>query len=168
MRERWPKDSDWAQVPLPASVVSALVVIDGCASAWLSGRLRVLSALEQAELPDRSGIGPQWHVSITAGQDRRASPGQVRRALTAFGMLKGEEDNHHPGVARHFWMPVDPSHRVDCECKETEDLVVEGDGYRWTNPKPEDGACRGCEFEASMRTKGFERPCPLHRRLRAL
>lgn len=37
--------------------------------------------------------------------------------------MRGEEGsvkelrNHEPGNAKHFWCPVDPSRRVDCECK---------------------------------------------------
>ncbi len=71
-------------------------------------------------------------------------------------MVGAEEDNHHPGNARHFWRPLDPSHRVDCECKEDEVLVTDADGYRWTNPQ--DGEpCRGCDFESLT-----GKPCPLH------
>jgi len=125
-------------------------------SAWTFGPLRVISTLTLAELPDGSKeIGPQWHISITdAG--KRPKPKQVRRALRAFDMVGAEEDNHHPGNARHFWMPVDSARRVDCECKADEVTIVEPDGYRYTNPH-DPAECRGCEFQ---RLTG--KPCPLH------
>lgn len=143
-RPRTPTASGWIRVAL---------VENG--SVWESGPLRVISTLDQAELPDRAGIGPQWHVSITR-RGRRPHPKDVRRALRAFGLVGAEEDNHHPGNARHFWRPVDPSHRVECECKEDEVLVTDAGGYQWTNP-PEGEPCRGCEFE---RLTG--KRCPLH------
>lgn len=124
-------------------------------SYWIRGSILVISSLVMADLPDGSGIGPQWHVSISH-RGKRPQPREVERALRAFGMVGAEEDNHHPGVARHFWRPCDPAHRVDCECKVDEQTVVDADGYRWTNPH--DAAdCRGCEFE-----KVVGKPCPVH------
>lgn len=122
---------------------------------WSLGKVFVCSALENAELPDRSGVGPQWHISISRS-GVRPSATDVAKALRAFGMVGSEEDNHQPGVARHFWLPVDPAHRVDCECKEDEDTIVEPDGYRWTNPNNGE-PCRGCEFQQQ-----FGKPCPVH------
>lgn len=131
--------------------------VDGDASVYERGPVRVISALEVAEYPDGSGeSGPQWHVSISRG-GRRPKPKEVARALRAFGLVGAEEDNHHPGNARHFWLPVDPGRRVDCECKVTEETIVEPDGYRWTNPRPGDGPCRGCEIGPLT-----GRPCPVH------
>jgi hypothetical protein len=70
-------------------------------------------------------------------------------------MEGSEEDNHHPGIARHFWMVVDPARRVDCECKVGETVVKEPDGYKWSN---DPGACRGCDYARTF--PGH--PCPLH------
>jgi hypothetical protein len=123
------------------------------ARAWQLGRTCVLSSLAMMELP-RGGVGPTWLISISR-QGRRPQPDDIERALRAFGMVGAEEDNHHPGNARHFFMPVDPSQRVDCECKATETVIADTDGYTWTNPK--DGPCRGCELQASL-----GKPCPLH------
>jgi hypothetical protein len=114
----------------------------------------VLSALEIANAPDGNGAIPQWHVSISK-QGARPDADTVARVLRDFDLEGAEEDNHHPGVARHFWMPVDPTRRVDCECKSDETVVTEADGYQWTNPVT--GPCRGCDLE---RTTG--RACPLH------
>ncbi|MBX3203214.1 MAG: hypothetical protein KF894_34135 [Labilithrix sp.] len=133
--------------------------------AWIheTALAQVISSVQIADLPRSGTPGPQWHVSVTdrsTPHPRRASPKQIALACCAFDMLAAEEDNHHPGNARHFWLPVDPSERVDCECKTDETVVAEPDGYRWTNPA--DGPCRGCELEKTMRASGMERPCPIH------
>jgi hypothetical protein len=160
LRERRPP-APWveldARLILPEIRAAAIA-----ASLWQNGTTFVLSTLVDAELPDRSGRGLQWHLSVTRRkrgdlhrQPERPEPEDVRRARRAFGLAETEEDNHHPGVARHFWMPVDPAKRVECECKTDETTVVEGDGYRWTNPK--EGPCRGCELAALTGT-----PCTVH------
>lgn len=147
LRERRP-DSGWQEIPCPWT-------IEGLSrSAWESGPLRVLSALIEADLPDGAGVGLQWHVSISR-KGRRPREKDLRRALRAFGMVEAEEDNHHPGVARHFFLPVDPMHRVDCECKRSDEQIVEPDGYRWSNSRQ--GTCRGCEIAPLT-----GRPCSLH------
>lgn len=158
LTERRPTLPGWYQHP------SDLVPLDlrlaaRCLSLWQNGTTWVISTLVDAELPDGSGVlGPQWHLSITrhaGGRVRRPAPQDIRRARRAFGLQAAEEDNHHPGNARHLFMVVDPAKRVDCECKTDEQLVVEPDGFKWTNPK--DGPCRGCEL-AGLTGK----PCPLH------
>jgi len=113
-------------------------------STWFNGRVRVISSLTTAEAPDGSGEAiPQWHISVTEC-GKRPSGRVVRRALRAFGMADAEEDNHHPGNARHFFKPVDSKRRISCECKTTEMVVKEPDGYTWTNPT--EGPYRGCEL----------------------
>ena len=123
------------------------------------GRLRVISTRILAVYPDSDGVGLQDHVSVSCA-GHRPTVREVALALAAFGMVGTEEDNHHPGIARHFWRAVDPAHRVECQCKTTETTIVDGN-YAWTNPidAVEGESCRGCEFE---RLSG--RPCPLHRR----
>lgn len=152
--ERRPKSGEWQRRYVSEAVRASLGRPP--ISAWSNGRIGVLSALEDAELPDRSGRGPQWHVSVSQFGSGRATDDECAEVLSDFGLLGAEEDNHHPGVARHFWMPVDPVHRVDCECKADEVIVVEPDGYQWTNPR--DGECRGCELKRLI-----GRPCTIHR-----
>lgn len=127
-------------------------------SVWYRSGVMVVSALEMADAPDgRGDMIPQWHISI-AGNRRRSTDVEVRQTLVCFGMMDAEEDNHHPGVARHFWLTVDPARRVDCECKTTEETIVEMDGYRWQNSKnPSD--CHGCEIS---RETGGAVPCTIH------
>lgn len=40
-----------------------------------------------------------------------------------------------PGRARHFWLDRGRKVQPECECKRTEETVVEPDGYRWQRPK---------------------------------
>jgi hypothetical protein len=154
-RELNPKGRRWGRLVPPAKLCADPAVL--ACSAWCRGSFTVISALEIADYPDGQGKGPQWHISISLvwTQDGRGRPSVVSGVLRSFGMTAAEEDNHHPGAARHFWMPVDPSRRVDCECKTTEVTIVEPDGYKWTNPT--DGPCRGCEFEKLM-----GQPCTIH------
>lgn len=60
-------------------------------------------------------IGPEWHVGVSCN-GVRAGRGAIRRALRDFDMLESSEDNHVRGVARHFWLAVNPSKRAPCEC----------------------------------------------------
>ncbi len=146
--ERIPHGYGWLRrkISMP-NVVSA--------SVWMYGKLIVISALEIAVYPDKAGgAGPQWHISVSRN-GRRPKDSDTLKALRCFRMMGSEEDNHHPGNARHFWLPCDPEHRVTCECKEEEKTVVDQDGYRWTTPK--DGECRGCDFQRLI-----GKACPLH------
>ncbi len=148
--ERRPKDGRWLRIGIPPSIAAKT---PSATSAWQLGHVCVVSSLAIAEMPDGNGSGPQWHVSIS---DRGARPKDkhVRRAKRAFGMVGAEEDNHHPGAARHFWLTIDPARRVDCECKEGETTVTDPDGYSWQNDPNE---CRGCEYRDLMGS-----PCPVH------
>ncbi len=123
---------------------------------WRRGGLLVISTLELAEAPrDETRTIPTWHISVTENGERPSAHG-LAKALRAFGMEGAEEDNHHPGKARNFWLAVDPAERVTCQCKETEDVRREPGGYEWTNPK-EELDCRGCELELITGAK-----CPIH------
>jgi hypothetical protein len=125
-------------------------------SGWSLGPLRVFSELALAQSPKDGSVDVvQWHISIT-WKRKRPEAVHVRKVLRAFGMKGAEEDNHYPGIARYFWLAVDPAHRTDCECKETETTVVDADGFHWQNPKDEN-ECRGCEYQRT-----FGKPCPLH------
>lgn len=129
----------------------------GPSSVWRhSLGLCVCSSLEIAELPGTENlVGPTWHISVSVA-GRRPTSEQALLATKAFGMVEAEEDNHYPGVARHFFMPVDPQYRGVCECKVTERTVVEPDGYAWTTSHDESD-CRGCEFSARTGIR-----CPIH------
>ncbi len=157
LRERRPQGAMWSRGPTPPLPAEAI-------SSWRRRSISVISSLEIADYPRGGGSGPQWHVSVCGVDNlaqgrpstRRPTEQEVRVARYAFGMATAEEDNHHPGKARHFWLPVDPARRVTCECKDDEVTVVEPDGYTWTNPH-DPAECRGCELAAELGT-----PCPIH------
>lgn len=150
-QERLPRVG-WRRLPdprLPGPIPLSI-------SAWSDGQATVISALEMAEAPDASGEAIlTWHISVSE-HGRRPRPRVLKRALAAFGMVGVEQDNHHPGHACHFFQPVDPRRRRGCECKVTEVVHTEPDGYQWTNPS--DGPCRGCELAKLLPGQ----PCPIH------
>ena len=63
-------------------------------------------------------------------------------------------------ATRTLFIPVDPAKRGICECKLTEVVVTDEDGYAWTNPAEGEGECRGC---VHGRMTGA--PCPFHGRV---
>lgn len=154
LRELRPRGAGWVRRestnPLHAESVAE--------SWWTHGAIVAGSSLVRANLPVGEGTGLQWLVSVSEN-GRRPTRAAVRFALKAFGMMGAEEDNHHPGVARHFWRPLAKAERVDCQCKADERTITEPGGYRWTTPKDVDAeGCRGCEYEAMLGA-----PCPIHR-----
>jgi hypothetical protein len=160
-QERRPKPrTGWEELPVPAPVWAHGAT---AASRWQRGSVIVISSIAPMELPGGDGaVGPTWLVSITRW-GKRPKPGDVELALAAFGMRGAEEDNHHPGRCRAFFLPVDPARRGICECKTTEDQMVEPDGYTWSNPKDDAvEACRGCELAAMIPG----RRCPIHQEAR--
>lgn len=78
-------------------------------------------------------------VSIERGALARPSDVQLLSMLEAFAprgadgeLAWWEEDNHHPGNARHVFVPTGGSgERAACPCKD-EELVVESDGYTYS------------------------------------
>lgn len=152
--ERRPVSREWTETAVPAFLRRDPLTV--AISRWQKGAVVALSALIHCELPDGSGrVGLTWHASVSR-LGKRPRPRDVEHFLRDFRLAKAEEDNHHPGAARHFFLPLDPAERRDCECKTTETTLTEPDGYRWTNPI--DGPCRGCEY---ARIGG--KPCPVHR-----
>lgn len=132
-------------------------------AAWRShDGIIVVSSLERAYLPgsgDPPLVGPQWLVSVsrsTGGIDARCrtTDEDLARVVGCFDMPAFDEDNHHPGVARHLWCPVDPQYRQACECKLTETTVTDGH-YRWTTDQDEE--CRGCWYQ-----RVFGPACTIH------
>lgn len=148
----------WEERPVPSPIwqMSPPPIVASC---WQRGLVTVISTLVDAELPG-GGVGRTWNASVTR-QKKRPKPGDVQRFRIDFDMLQAEEDNHHPGNAKHFFLPVDPALRGICECKTDEVVHVEPDGYTWTNPRENDPeGCRGCESARITR-----RPCPIHHRM---
>lgn len=133
--EKRPRSPKWSRnYELERAVIKTNGMAFGT-SAYSVGRIRVASQLIIAELPTGDGVGPQWIVSISRGGRRRPTNGECRRLLRHLGIGDAEEDNHENGIARKFWYPLDPSQRVDCQCKADEEQVVEPDGYTWSRKR---------------------------------
>lgn len=76
----------------------------------------------------------EWHVSVSGHRRTGYAPPSrmgLNKALVDFGMLGADEDNHLPGVARHFWLNVGQTTQAPCDCKATEKPHDEGDGFIW-------------------------------------
>lgn len=177
LRARTPRSSTWQErerhaasalqilAPEQRQLTLELRVYERAGS---PGRLRVLSALALAKAPSGDDTILQWHLSVSRpprsadGRGRRPDDAELRRVRLAFDLVDAEEDNHHPGIARHLWLPVDPARRVGCECKADEVVVVEPDGYAWTNPVDADpSVCRACEIARLLPSSLVDR-CPVH------
>lgn len=97
--------------------------------------LAVLSAVEVVNDPaEPVKKGPEYHISISKPLPDGTAVGRCSLAeamwvLERFGLDGWEEDNHTPnGQVRNFWRPVaEPLVGIECECKERETVVVEGD-----------------------------------------
>lgn len=150
----------WEERPVPSPIwqMQPPPIVASC---WQRGPVTVISTLVDAELPGGGGaIGRTWNASITR-MKKRPKPGDVHRFRLDFDMMQAEEDNHHPGNAKHFFLVVDPAFRGLCECKTDEVTHVEPDGYTWTNPRENElEGCRGCEASSI-----HGRPCPVHGRV---
>lgn len=132
----------WTQVPAP---MSGAGVYRMTRRGWMHAIVAV-SSLDAID-DGRGGKlnGPTWHLSVSRASfifgGSRPTDEDVSTALSAFGMVGAEEDNHaNPftragGLARHFWLHTDPARRVGCECKSTEETVVDPDGYTYTRPR---------------------------------
>ena len=151
-----PRRGAWFKVP-DAQARQHFPQFDGePLSVWTTPKgLAVSSALHNAEYPDKSGVGPQYLIAISAKGNTRPTDQECNQVLADFGMSEADEDNHYPGSTRQFWQPLDPEKRQACHCKEAELTITEQDGYQWTTP--ENGPCRGCEFEIAT-----GKLCPIH------
>lgn len=123
--------------------------------------LAVCSSVDVMNLPgtDDTETGPTWLVTVSRNGGR-ATDDDLRRVIECFEMPAHDEDNHQPGIARALFCPVEERYRNACECKLTELLVTEPDGYQWTTDPAEE--CRGCTYEKMVAALGKTAPCPLH------
>lgn len=98
---------------------------------WLCGDLSVCSSREPLEDKRTGLVLPTFQVSVSKNR-ARPDDEAVRSALADFDMEGADEDNHSPGIARHFWLIDDGrTKQPECECKETEETIVEPDGFKW-------------------------------------
>jgi hypothetical protein len=68
----------------------------------------------------------EWIVSFSNMGRGRLSNAEIKQCLQDFGAEDFEEDNHESGIARKFWLAVDPQYRKPCPCKD-EEIITEGE-----------------------------------------
>lgn len=125
-------------------------------------QMRVISTIQDvAYNGHKDKKGPTYLVSVSVIGGIPTDE-DCRAVLADFAMPEPwDEDNHHPGLSRAFFCPVDPQYRGACECKEEEETITDPvTGRAWTNPKyarEYKAVCRGCEYEQIS-----GRLCPIH------
>jgi len=95
-------------------------------SSYGVGALSSMIEVEDEHLP----LHWEWLVSFSHISRRRLTNEEMKRVIKDWGIEQFEEDNHESGIARKFWLAVDPSYRKPCPCKD-EEQVIEGD-YVWS------------------------------------
>lgn len=123
----------------------------GKEGAWRRGKVLVRSSLIAAPFHDVWKW--QWLVSVSR-DGRRANDETVTQVLKDFGIPDAEEDNHKSGVSRAFFRICDlaPGTPSVCECKIDEKVIVEPDGYTYSEPKdPVEAAAQKEEFAQMVR-----------------
>jgi len=96
---------------------------------WQKGEYRALSSL--ANIDD--GHQPphyEWIVSFSKQSREVLTDAEIAKCLADFDALDFEEDNHEPGIARKFFLPVEHQYRKPCPCKD-ERIVSLGD-YKYS------------------------------------
>lgn len=70
-----------------------------------------------------------WLVSFSYMGKRALNNKEIKSCLKDWGIEDFEEDNHEPGIARKFFLPVDPAFRKPCPCKNEEVVHYKGDYF---------------------------------------
>ncbi len=126
-----PKSGGWA-IQINSLLPEPLFVLGYPVEAWWHQQngLFVLSAVEVVREPGKIDLGPEYHLSISAGGNKRCSHADALWVLAQFDLLDALEDNHVPGgFVRNFWRPVaDHLSGYECACVATEPTIVEDKG----------------------------------------
>jgi hypothetical protein len=132
---------------LPMKVPPVMRTLGYPCEAWFfpNFSVNIFSAVEVAKDADGIERGPEYHISISQHTEhgpQRCPSDLAKAVLKDFGALDGwEEDNHVPnGIVRNYWRPVaETMIGLDCACKDTETLVIEGDYEHRPIPLPATG-----------------------------
>lgn len=99
---------------------------------WQKGHLCALSSVVMIE-DEHQPAHWEWIISFSKMGRARLTNEEIKICLKAFGAEDFEEDNHEPGIARKFWLAVDPQFRKPCPCKD-EEVITEGE-YQYSVKK---------------------------------
>jgi hypothetical protein len=100
---------------------------------WQSGKFRALSSLVNID-DGHQQPHYEWVVSFSQQDRQTVSDKDIARCLRDFDALDFEEDNHEPGIARKFFLPVEHQYRKPCPCKD-ERLIALGEFIYSTTEK---------------------------------
>jgi hypothetical protein len=126
-----PTGNGWREFQPPQVILNEGWPVRG----FFIGNISIFSSVEVVEKVDGSGLGPEYHVSLSKVVPRshieRVPLDQALAIMRKFGD-GWLEDNHVPnGKVRNFWRPVaEKLTEEECPCVETEPAVIEGD-YVW-------------------------------------
>lgn len=101
-------------------------------TAWQKGNVCALSSVIQVE-DEHLPLHWEWLVSFSNMGKKVLSNDELKQPLKDFGAEEFEEDNHEKGIARKFFMAVEPRFRKPCPCKD-EILITEGE-YQYSIKK---------------------------------
>ena len=109
-------------------------VLPAGASIWQTvDGVIVTTSVAPMPLPQSGGkVGPTWLIQVSH-HGQRPDDATMRRVVECFAMPAFEEDNHFPGVSRSLFCPIGPGYRGICDCKLTEVVHVEDDGFTWSD-----------------------------------
>ncbi|MEH6476671.1 MAG: hypothetical protein V7727_13345 [Sneathiella sp.] len=95
--------------------------------AWQNSRgVAAISSTVWVNDKDEPRLHWEWLVSFSMAGKRRLTIAEMTKAVADWGVQEFEEDNHEPGIARKYWLAIDPQFRKPCPCKD-ETIIVEGD-----------------------------------------
>ena len=99
---------------------------------WFNGDIVVCASRHAGvESHKTKLIVPSVQVSVSIIGGPRPNNDVVRSVLADFNLEGAEEDNHSSGIARHFWLDEGRTIQPECDCKATEETIIEPDGYQW-------------------------------------
>lgn len=100
---------------------------------WQKGQYRALSSLVYLD-DGHQPLHWEWVVSFSKSSRERLSNVEIAQCLKEFDASDFYEDNHEPGIARKFWLPVEYQYRTACPCKD-ETVKAEGEFIYSTTDK---------------------------------
>lgn len=101
-------------------------------TAYQHGNMCALSGVYQVR-DEHLPLHWEWLLSFSSMGNSRLSNQDISRCLKDFEAEYFEEDNHERGIARKFWLAVDPQYRKPCPCKD-EIVLTEGE-YQYSVTK---------------------------------
>lgn len=120
------------QRKIPQGFGWSVIEINENWTAWQNGNVCALSSVIQV-IDEHLPLHWEWLISFSNMGKKVLSNDELKQPLKHFGAEEFEEDNHEKGIARKFFMAVEPRFRKPCPCKD-EILITEGE-YQYSIKK---------------------------------